>query len=121
MEKQVLLIFAATNGYLDNCPVSECRRYEQELYLYFETHHPDILKDIATIKDLKGDLTERLRAALDEFGRVFQATPGAAAGGDIAAAMSHHMPADQSKMLSGAGVHMEAQIDDSEERDQSPR
>ena len=121
MEKQVLLIFAATNGYLDNCPVSECRRYEQELYLYFETHHPDILKDIATIKDLKGDLTERLRSALDEFGRVFQATPGAAAGGDIAAAMSHHMPADQSKMLSGAGVHMEAQIDDSEERDQSPR
>jgi len=121
MEKQVLLIFAATNGYLDNCPVSECRRYEQELYLYFETHHPDILKDIATIKDLKGDLTERLRAALDEFGRVFQATPGAAAGGDIAAAMSHHMPADQSKMLSGAGVHMEAEIDDSEERDQSPR
>jgi len=118
MEKQVLIIFAATNGYLDNCPVSECRRYEQELYLFFETHHSDILKDIAERKDLKGDLTERLRAALDEFGRVFQPAAGTAADGAAAAAMSHHVPADQSKMLSGAGVHMEAEIEDPDGRDQ---
>jgi F-type H+-transporting ATPase subunit alpha len=118
MEKQVLIIFAATNGYLDNCPVSECRRYEQELQVYFDTHHAGILKDVAERKDLKGDLTDRLRAALDEFGRVFQPLAGTAADGAIAAAMSHHVPADQSKMLSGAGVHMEAEIEDTEGQDQ---
>ncbi len=67
---------------------------------------------------MKGDLTERLRAALDEFGRVFQPSAGTAADGAAAAAMSHHVPADQSKMLSGAGVHMEAEIEDPDGRDQ---
>jgi F-type H+-transporting ATPase subunit alpha len=120
MEKQVLIIFAATNGYLENCPVSECRRYEQELYRYFETSHAAILKDVVERKDLKGDLTERLRAALDEFGRVFQPADAAGADGANAAAMSHHVPSDGSKMLAGAGVHMEAEIGDTEGQDQQP-
>jgi F-type H+/Na+-transporting ATPase subunit alpha len=111
MEKQVLLIFAATNGYLESYTVSQCRRYEQELYAFFETRHSDILRDIAERKDLKGDLTDRLRAALDELRESYQPPAGGASDGALAAVMSQHVPADQDKMLAGAGVHIESEIE----------
>jgi F-type H+-transporting ATPase subunit alpha len=72
MEKQVAIIFAATNGYLDAYPVAECRRYEREMYQFLETRHADLLKQIAEKKDIKGELTERLKKALDEFATLFQ-------------------------------------------------
>ena len=56
MEKQVVIIYAATNGYLDAYPVTEGRRYEKELYTFLETRHPDLLKQIAEKKDIKGEL-----------------------------------------------------------------
>src|SRR5712691_2047653 len=71
MEKQVLIIFAATNGYLDKYPVSAARRYEEELYRFMDTRHPEILKLIADKKDIKGELTDKIKAALDEFAGVF--------------------------------------------------
>jgi F-type H+/Na+-transporting ATPase subunit alpha len=73
MEKQVAIIYAATNGYLDPYPVTEARRYEKELYTFLETRHPDLLKQIAEKKDIKGELTDKLKAALQEFAGVFQA------------------------------------------------
>ncbi len=72
MEKQVLIIFAATNGYLDRYPVADCRRYERELYTYMDAHHGALLKEMAEKKDIKGELTERLKQALEEFGPIFQ-------------------------------------------------
>jgi F-type H+-transporting ATPase subunit alpha len=72
MEKQVAIIFAATNGYLDPYPVAQCRRYEKELYTFLDTRHPELLKELAQKKDLK-DVTDRLKAALAEFAGVFQA------------------------------------------------
>ncbi len=72
MEKQVTIIFAATNGYLDGVPVPECRRYERELYTFLELRHADLLKLIAEKKDLKGEPGDRLKAALGEFAEVFQ-------------------------------------------------
>jgi F-type H+-transporting ATPase subunit alpha len=77
MEKQVVIIFAATNGYLDPYPVAECRRYEQELMSFLDTNHPGLLKEIAEKKDIKGELTERLKKALEEFAQVFQAKASA--------------------------------------------
>jgi F-type H+-transporting ATPase subunit alpha len=72
MEKQVALIFAATNGYLESYPVAQCRRYEREMYQFLDTRHPDLLKQIAEKKDLKGEPGERLRQALEEFKGLFQ-------------------------------------------------
>jgi F-type H+-transporting ATPase subunit alpha len=71
-EKQVVMIYAATNGYLENYPVSECRRYERELYQFLDTNHPGLLKEIADKKDIKGEPTEKLKKALAEFGEIFQ-------------------------------------------------
>jgi F-type H+-transporting ATPase subunit alpha len=72
MEKQVVIIFAATNGYLDKIPVSECRRYEKELYGFLDTRYAALLKEVVAKKDLKGELTDKLKKALEEFGEVFQ-------------------------------------------------
>src|SRR5947199_5285053 len=62
MEKQVVIIFAATNGYLDRYPVSECRRYEKELYAFLDARYAALLKELAEKKDLKGEPTEKLKA-----------------------------------------------------------
>ncbi len=72
VEKQIVIIFAATNGYLDPLPVGDCRRYEKELYGWMERNQAPLLAAIAEKKDIKGELTERLKAALAEFAKVFQ-------------------------------------------------
>jgi F-type H+-transporting ATPase subunit alpha len=112
MEKQVLLIFAATNGYLDEIKVSECRSYEQQLYAFMDANRPQILKDLAEKKDLRGDLTDRVRLALDEFGRVFR--PPTGQDGVHAQTLGHHMPADHDNMLADMGTHTETEVDESD-------
>jgi F-type H+-transporting ATPase subunit alpha len=71
----VLVIFAATNGYLVKSPVSVARRYEVELYRFMDARHPEILKQMAEKKDIKGELTDKIKAALEELAGVFQAEP----------------------------------------------
>jgi F-type H+/Na+-transporting ATPase subunit alpha len=73
VEKQTVLIFAATAGHLDAYPVGECRRYESELLAYVETRHPQLLAEIAERKALSDDLRERLTGALGDFAQVFVA------------------------------------------------
>ena len=72
VEKQIIIIFAATNGYLDAIPVSEARRYEKELYSFLDARHSKLLAEIVEKKDIKGELTDRIKAALSEFGGLFQ-------------------------------------------------
>jgi len=72
--KQIVIIFAATNGFLDEYPVPDGLRYERELYSFLETHSPELLAQIAEKGDIKGELTDRLREALTKFAGVFQAT-----------------------------------------------
>jgi F-type H+-transporting ATPase subunit alpha len=72
VEKQVALIFAGTNGFLDALPVPDCRRYEKELLAWLERSHAPLLAAIVEKKDIKGELAEKLKAALTEFASVFQ-------------------------------------------------
>ncbi|MCG6920347.1 MAG: F0F1 ATP synthase subunit alpha [Acidobacteria bacterium] len=76
VEKQIVAIFAANNGFLDALPISDCRRYEKELYTYLDTHKPELLAEILEKKDIKGELTEKIKAALTEFGGTFQPSEG---------------------------------------------
>ncbi len=67
VEKQVLLIYAVTNGYVDGYQVDVVRKYERELYLFFEATHKNLLEEIKTKKDISDDLAQRVRKALDEL------------------------------------------------------
>jgi F-type H+/Na+-transporting ATPase subunit alpha len=73
VEKQVAMIFAATNGYLDPVAVDRLRQYEDELYRFLETRQTGVLSAIAEKKILDDDVKKALNAALDEFGKQFAA------------------------------------------------
>lgn len=72
VEKQVAIIYAANNRYLDDIPVSECRRFESELYDYLDDRHPGVLQTIKEKKILDDEIEEKLKVALDEFKAQFK-------------------------------------------------
>ena len=75
MEKQILIIYAGTNGYLDDLPVKELGRFEEEMYKYLELNHKeDVLKAIVEKGSLDDDLRGKIKAALDAFKEQFAAT-----------------------------------------------
>jgi F-type H+-transporting ATPase subunit alpha len=76
VEKQILAIYAATNGYVDAYPAQALRRYEEELYSFFETRHPQIMNDIREKKALDDELKSRMNKALDELKGVFNPEAG---------------------------------------------
>ena len=78
VEKQVSLVFAATNGYLDNVPVDRLRQYEDGLYAFLETRHATALAAISEKKVLDDDVKKALVAALEDYGRTFAASTAAA-------------------------------------------
>src|SRR5437762_7473255 len=67
VEKQVLLIFAAINGYFDGVEVSAIRGLEGELYTFVTNQQPSLLRDLVERKQIDDDLKARLNAALKEF------------------------------------------------------
>ena len=71
VERQVIIIYAGTNGFVDHLPESALRKYEAELSRFLENRHPDIYEDIRTKKELTDDLKTRLDAALKEFNESF--------------------------------------------------
>jgi len=74
VERQVAIIFAGTNGYLDTIPVGDLRVFETELYRFLETRHPDILKGIAEKKVLDDEIKGKLTAAVKAFAGDFAST-----------------------------------------------
>ena len=73
VEKQVMVIFAANNGYLDDFPVSAARRFEAEMTTFIESSHPALLTELRDKKAIDNDLQGRIKAALDEFKGQFAA------------------------------------------------
>ena len=73
VEKQVLVIYAATNGWVDDYPPTSLRRYEDELLRFVESRHPDILTLIADKKQMSDEVKEKVGAALDAFKEEFTA------------------------------------------------
>jgi F-type H+-transporting ATPase subunit alpha len=78
VEKQVVIIFAATNGYLDTVPVELVREYETELFRFVETRHAQTLTTLAEKKAIDDDLKAKLTGLLKEFGEQFAARKTAA-------------------------------------------
>ncbi|HKP49169.1 MAG TPA: F0F1 ATP synthase subunit alpha, partial [Gemmatimonadales bacterium] len=71
VEKQVVIIFAVTNGYLDDVDVAHIRQWEQDFLDYLEANHSAVLSDIRTKKALDDDLTNRLKTAITSFKPMF--------------------------------------------------
>lgn len=67
VEKQVVLIFAGTKGYLDDVAVSKIREFEDGIYLFIEAKHPDLFEQIRSKKALDAELEEKLAKAINEF------------------------------------------------------
>src|SRR5947199_5916107 len=69
--KQILAIFAGTNGYLDDLQVSQVREFEDELYRYVDTTNPGLLSEIMekkTLDDkLKAEMTRLMKEAKRQF------------------------------------------------------
>jgi F-type H+-transporting ATPase subunit alpha len=72
VERQVLIIYAGTNGFVDDLPLNALKKFEQELYSFIESGHPDIFSDILKKRELDGDLRGKLNKALEDFKRVFK-------------------------------------------------
>ena len=71
MQEQVVVLFAATNGFIDALEVSSLGRYEPELLAFLKSRKPEILEGIRTSGKLEGDAEKALREALTEFGKGF--------------------------------------------------
>jgi len=70
-EEQTVSIFAGTAGYLDTVPTLDVVRYEAAMLADMRANHADILTAIRDSKDLKDDVRDKLKAALDAFGKTF--------------------------------------------------
>ena len=69
VEKQVVIIYAATKGFIDPVAIEDVRRYELDLYRFLETRHARVLTTIAEKKIIDDESKAALEAALTEFGR----------------------------------------------------
>jgi F-type H+-transporting ATPase subunit alpha len=67
LEKQIAIIFAGTKGHLDDLPVEQCRKFEEELYRYIDNSSRGLWEEIRTKKALDDDLTAKLTAVIQEF------------------------------------------------------
>jgi F-type H+/Na+-transporting ATPase subunit alpha len=71
IEKQIAIIFAVTNGFLDDVPVNKVRDFESDFQRYIEASHGDLMKTIAARKEINSELEETLRESLKEFKKGF--------------------------------------------------
>ena len=67
VENQVLVIWSATNGYLDDVEVEDINRFEKELTSFMANSHPGVLQTLREKKNLDDDMKASLKEALDDF------------------------------------------------------
>jgi F-type H+/Na+-transporting ATPase subunit alpha len=72
VEKQVVIIFAGTNGFIDDLPLPAIKKYEHELFLFLEAKHPEIFADVLKKREIDADLRSKMTQALEEFKVIFK-------------------------------------------------
>ena len=73
VERQIITIFAGTNGYFDSLPVNKVREFEKALLDHIDTAAPEIYRDIREKKELLPDAEKKLRALIEAFKGTFAA------------------------------------------------
>ncbi|HVF29119.1 MAG TPA: hypothetical protein VM943_12815, partial [Pyrinomonadaceae bacterium] len=67
VEKQVLIIWAATNGHLDNIPIEQVRRFETEFLRFVENAHPGVLQNLREKKSITDEIKNDLAQVVADF------------------------------------------------------
>ena len=67
LDKEVTILYAVTNGYLDDVPLKKIAAFEQSFHRFMETNHPEINQRILTDKEIKPETDEALKSAISEF------------------------------------------------------
>lgn len=75
VERQILIIYAASKGFVDQLPVDSLGRYELELGAYVDSKFPELLPKIVKKKELNDEITAELEKAIKAFALVFVADP----------------------------------------------
>jgi len=78
VERQVIVIYAATNGYVDDLPEEQVRPFERALYDYMDLHHKELMGKITRKEGLDDELKAGIKSALDAFKEEFKATHASA-------------------------------------------
>jgi F-type H+/Na+-transporting ATPase subunit alpha len=78
VERQIVIIWAGSQKYLDDLEISQVRRFERELFRYLETNSPGVLMAIREKKQLDDAVKADLKTALDAFKETFVASAAAA-------------------------------------------
>ena len=71
VEKQIVIVYAGNNGYLDDFPESSLKKYEEELYTFLEEKFPEIERELKEKKELDASLEEKVGKVLTEFNSQF--------------------------------------------------
>ncbi|HZU70983.1 MAG TPA: F0F1 ATP synthase subunit alpha [Ktedonobacteraceae bacterium] len=108
VERQVMIIYAATHGYLDDVPVEMVTKWEPAFYRYMDANHPEIGQEIID-KSVKGkekmsdDLLKRLDAAIEEFKKTAEPRAEAAPLGTSQAQANGAGRNEENQSRAGAG------------------
>jgi F-type H+/Na+-transporting ATPase subunit alpha len=94
VERQVVMIYAATGGYLDAHPVEDAKRFVTGLNEYLDTRHQDILETIRTTGDLSEETEGALKAAIEAYTETFVPT---GEGGGSESGLGRTTPPDEVK------------------------
>jgi F-type H+-transporting ATPase subunit alpha len=74
VEKQVLVVYAGTNGFVDKLPVESLREFEAELYGFIDDNHPEIWQEIKQKREIDEELKGKVDKALKAFTKRFVAS-----------------------------------------------
>jgi F-type H+-transporting ATPase subunit alpha len=71
VEHQVMIIYAAINGYLRDIPVERVKEFEEQFINFMDSNYPEVGNTIVETGDLPQETEERLKNAIDEFKKTF--------------------------------------------------
>src|SRR5699024_1778067 len=72
VEKQVMIIYALTKGFLDDIPVADITRFESEFHVWLDEHQNDLLKEIRETRQLPE--ADKMNGAVEAFKKTFLPT-----------------------------------------------
>ncbi|MEZ4612434.1 MAG: hypothetical protein R2838_19695 [Caldilineaceae bacterium] len=75
LDKMVISLWAAGNGYVDKVPVEHVKTWEADLHAYMDATHPEIGQAILRTKDLPQETIDALRIALEDFNKSWRLAP----------------------------------------------